>query len=78
MAALMYGRHAFIGLALAPESLAWFVKLDYDPSGYVKDDEKIDPGALLSSVRAGTEESNKERRRRRWETLAVVGWKYQS
>lgn len=60
----------------APEDLSWFATFQYDPVGYVKDDEQVDAGAILSSIRDSTEESNKARRARGWSTLTITGWKY--
>jgi uncharacterized membrane-anchored protein len=54
----------------------WFVLFSYDGSGYVRDDEgsNLDADAILESVRRGTEESNKERKRQGWGTVLVDGW----
>jgi uncharacterized membrane-anchored protein len=60
---------------LAPEDMAWTAFFDYDDIGYVKDDEKLDADDILKNVREGTEESNKERRSRGWDTLTLIGWK---
>jgi len=61
---------------LAPAGEDWFAVFEFDEVGYVKDDEKgsLDAEALLNSIKEGTEESNKERVRRGWSTLHVVGW----
>jgi uncharacterized membrane-anchored protein len=61
---------------IMPSEADWFLIFDFNPSGYVKDDEKnsIDPEALLSSIRSGTERANEERKRRGWETMTIVGW----
>ncbi|MET4676216.1 MULTISPECIES: DUF2167 domain-containing protein [unclassified Luteibacter] len=59
---------------LAPTDMAWTAFFDYDDVGYVKDDEKLNPDDILASAKQGTEESNKERRSRGWETLTLVGW----
>lgn len=58
------------------ESEGWFVILEWDPIGYVKDDEKdqIDADALLESIREGTEAANEERKERGIPTIEVVGW----
>jgi uncharacterized membrane-anchored protein len=58
------------------EGDSWFVLFSYDPSGYVKDDEKqsIDADALLSSIREGNERGNEERRERGWGEIHVTGW----
>jgi uncharacterized membrane-anchored protein len=58
-----------------PEGLPWFGIFEYEASGYVKDDEKIDAEALLESIRNGTEASNKERRAKGWGTMTIAGWK---
>jgi uncharacterized membrane-anchored protein len=54
----------------------WFVIYTYDPSGYVRDDEKgsLDSDAILASIRHATEESNRELRARGWEEMTVEGW----
>lgn len=54
----------------------WFVVFEYDPSGYVKDDDKgsLDADAILASLQAGSERGNEERRKRGWETLSITGW----
>lgn len=61
-------------IALANED--WFVVFEFDDVGYVNDEEKssLDANAILESIKKGTEESNKERVRRGWPTLNVIGW----
>lgn len=61
---------------VAPEGENWFAVFEFDDVGYVKDDEKdsLDASALLDSIRAGTEQGNKERERRGWATMAIIGW----
>jgi len=61
---------------VAPAGEDWFAVFEYDAVGYVKDDEKgsLDADALLESIRTGTAEGNKERARRGWPALTVVGW----
>lgn len=60
----------------SPQDMRWMATFHYVDTGYVKDDEKIDADALLESLKQGTEEGNKERRARGWETLSIAGWKY--
>ena len=60
---------------LAPDDLHWFGVLEFSDDGYVKDDEKIDAASLLDSIREGTAESNKERRKKGWDEMTIVGWK---
>lgn len=54
----------------------WFVVFEFREIGYVKDDEKdtINPDALLSSLREGTESANEQRKKKGWNTLELVGW----
>lgn len=57
----------------------WFVVFEFDDVGYVKDDEKdsLDANAILESIRTATEESNKERAKRGWPPMTVLGWEQQ-
>jgi uncharacterized membrane-anchored protein len=59
---------------IAPADLHWSAYLSFDDDGYVKDDEKIDAPTLLKTMQEGTEESNKERRRRGWPELHLLDW----
>jgi uncharacterized membrane-anchored protein len=52
----------------------WFVTLRYEDEGYVKDDEKIDADELLSSIKEGTEEANKERVEKGFKPIKIDGW----
>lgn len=58
------------------ETNVWFVVFSFSRSGYVRDDDRdrLDADALLASIREGTAESNKERVKRGWDTLAIGGW----
>jgi uncharacterized membrane-anchored protein len=61
---------------LKPKSESWFLLFEFDPIGYVKDDEKdsLNADAILESLRKGNEEGNKERVKRGWTTMTIVGW----
>src|SRR5678815_4130482 len=61
---------------VAPEKENWFAVFEFDDVGYVKDDEKdsLDANALLDSIKQGTEAGNKERLRRGWPTMTIIGW----
>jgi uncharacterized membrane-anchored protein len=61
---------------VAPAGENWYAVFEFDEVGYVKDDEKnsLDSNALLESIRAGTEEGNKERLKRGWPVLTILGW----
>lgn len=61
---------------ISPLGVDWFVVFEWDPSGYVKDDDKdkLDASALLESLKEGTRQANEERRERGLPTLEIVGW----
>jgi Uncharacterized membrane-anchored protein conserved in bacteria len=58
----------------APDNFAWWGVFDYRDVGHVSDNEKIDPNALLSSMRSNQVEANKQLAARGWATLEIVGW----
>jgi len=61
---------------VAPADEGWYIVFEFDPVGYVKDDEKdsLDANALLASIKEGTAHGNTERIRRGWPTLSIIGW----
>lgn len=61
---------------LSPQSMEWFVVFEFDKVGYVKDDEKddLDTGAMLTSIKNGTESGNKVRREKGYPGLTILGW----
>lgn len=67
----------FLGL-IFPESDAsnWFVTIDYEPSGYIKDDDAKDWDAdeLLQSLKDGTEAANEHRRDIGVSEIQVTRW----
>ncbi|ANM31893.1 hypothetical protein ABI59_23495 [Acidobacteria bacterium Mor1] len=66
----------FIAPAGESDEEDWFIVFEFDPVGYVKDDEQadLDADALLESMKEGSRQSNKLREERGWETLELVGW----
>jgi uncharacterized membrane-anchored protein len=58
------------------EESNWFVVFEFSSIGYVKDDEKdeLDADVILDSIRQGTEQGNKERAKRGWPKMSIVGW----
>jgi uncharacterized membrane-anchored protein len=64
---------------IAPAGETWFAVFEFDDVGYVNDDEKasLDANAILESIKKGTEEGNKERVRRGWPTMTIIGWETQ-
>jgi uncharacterized membrane-anchored protein len=57
-----------------PRNLSWFSVFAFDASGYVKDDEKIDPDELLAILKQSNVASNEERKRRGLRTLVLESW----
>ena len=58
------------------EDLGYFVVFEFDKTGYVKDEEKssLDADAILAQIKKGSEQGNKEREKRGWPAMNVVGW----
>jgi uncharacterized membrane-anchored protein len=52
----------------------WWAAFEFSPVGYVKDDDKIDPDALLKSIKDSDEAANDERRKRGMSELHTLGW----
>lgn len=61
---------------ISPEDMKWFAVFEFDDCGYVKDDEKdkLDADKILSQMREGQQEANKELKRQGLDTLEVLGW----
>lgn len=59
-----------------PEKGDWFMTVQFEKAGYVKDDDARDWNAddLLKSYREGTEEANKEREKNGDRGIEVLGW----
>jgi uncharacterized membrane-anchored protein len=67
----------FIGLIFAEaEGSNWFVTVDYEASGYIKDDDAKDWDAdeLLQSLKDGTEAGNEHRRKIGVGEIQVTRW----
>jgi uncharacterized membrane-anchored protein len=67
---------SFLGIVLPAEQAAWFATLDFRGVGYVQDDEAKDwkPDQLLQSLKDGTEAANRDRLKRGFRPIEVVGW----
>jgi len=61
----------------APIDLSWFAVFEFNPVGYVKDNESLNAQSLLDTVTRGTEQGNIERRKRGWATMTILGWRFQ-
>ena len=67
----------FVGLIFPTGSDAnWFVTMDYEPSGYIKDDDakEWDADELLQNLKDGTEAANEHRRDIGVTELEVTRW----
>jgi uncharacterized membrane-anchored protein len=67
----------FIGLIFPEaEESSWFVTMEYEPSGYIKDDDAKDWNAeeLLQSLKDGTESANEHRRDIGVAEIQVTRW----
>jgi uncharacterized membrane-anchored protein len=58
----------------APNTLEWFSVFSFNPSGYVKDDEKIDRDELLKKLKESDGPSNEERQRLGMSKIYTDGW----
>src|SRR5262249_53161989 len=59
---------------IGPTSLKWFGVFFFESIGYVRDDEKIDPDALLTSLKETNRASQEERRKLGMQSLILEGW----
>jgi len=59
---------------IASPSEGWFAIFSFLPEGYVKDDEKIDADALLSSLKESNKVSIEERKKEGIPVLYLDGW----
>ena len=61
---------------VAPDSFDWFIVFEFDPVGYVKDDEKDDlkPDEMMDSIKRGTEFANEERAKMGIPGMTILGW----
>jgi uncharacterized membrane-anchored protein len=60
--------------ALLTNGETWEAYLNFDPIGYVKDNETINPDELLKQYTEGTKRGNEYRKERGWNSLEVEGW----
>lgn len=56
------------------EGNQWWTVFGFEESGYVKDDEKIDPDAILQNLKSMEEEANEERVGMGLKKLYTLGW----
>ncbi|MDR0481329.1 MAG: DUF2167 domain-containing protein [Gallionellaceae bacterium] len=59
---------------IAPKTLKWFAIFEFDDTGYIKDDEKIDPDELLKQLKASDAPSNEQRKQMHMPQIYTDGW----
>lgn len=59
---------------VGPKDLHWFGVFSFEDSGYVSDDEKLDPDALLSTLKQRNSRQQSEMRQKGLEPLILQGW----
>jgi len=66
----------FLGLVLPGSQADWFVTIEYEPAGYIKDDDAKhwDAEELLQSLKDGTEAANEHRKERGIAPIEVTRW----
>lgn len=59
-----------------PDESDWFVVVNYEESGYIKDDDAKEWNAddMLDSLKEGTAQTNDERRARGIPEMEIIGW----
>ncbi|MGH7084766.1 MAG: DUF2167 domain-containing protein [Acetobacteraceae bacterium] len=60
--------------AVAPKDLAWWSLFSYEATGHIKDDETLDPNALLATLKRHNREEQEERRKAGLPELVLEGW----
>jgi uncharacterized membrane-anchored protein len=59
---------------VARRDFRWFSAFSFDPSGYVRDDEKVDPDKLLADLQAANQKALSRRKDLGLSALNLVGW----
>ncbi|MGY0558522.1 DUF2167 domain-containing protein [Lysobacter sp. A421] len=61
---------------IAPDDLSWIAFFNFSETGYIEDNESLDPDEILISIREGTKHGNIERRKNGWDTMQILGWSF--
>jgi len=66
----------FLGLIFPQSEAEWFVTVDFDPAGYIKDDDakEWDADELLDNLKEGTEQANEHRQKMGINPIEVTRW----
>lgn len=67
---------SLLGMIMPLDGSHWFMVVQYDQSGYIKDDDAKhwDSGHLLENLKKGTEQGNDFRKQQGLPPVEVVGW----
>lgn len=66
-----------LGMVIQLDSLSsWYITLEYDESGHIKDDDQsdLDPTEILNSIKESQDEDNKRRKAEGFDELDIKGW----
>ncbi len=72
-----YMDDGFMGLVIPKDkTLPWFVSLEYNDSGFVRDNDSKDihPDKILQQIRESTKEDNEQRKEDGTPQVQIVGW----
>lgn len=59
---------------VSADDYSWFAVFSFNPSGYVKDNERIEPDSLLDSLKEQNRRSEADRRKLGLKPLTLLGW----
>lgn len=64
------------GLIAPKNGDPWYIVFEFDPVGYIKDDEKadLDADAIFENIHEATEYSNQQRIKQGFSTVELIGW----
>jgi uncharacterized membrane-anchored protein len=63
-----------LGIVTSLADEEWYATIRYEEEGFIKDDEAVNADELLSAIKEGTEEANKERVEKGFKALRIDGW----
>lgn len=72
--AITYSTPGAGNYTLAPKDDAWWAVFNYEATGHISDDEKIDPASLLSTLKEINRQEREERRKDGRPDLVLDGW----
>ncbi len=70
----MFHNENLLGVITSQADEEWFATIRYEDEGFIKDEESINADEILSAIKEGTEEANKERVEKGFKALRIDGW----